>query len=113
MRPGKGASTRIPTACSVNTCQKEPTSRCSHKSNSTTSLGGSTSDLENPWDGKHLQNCSFRKAPSTSSNTGQLKSNPLHLYLESAHPVPCGRRIKHKPRADDAGRGLFFLFAVP
>src|ERR1017187_8842186 len=85
-------------ACYANTCPKEPTSPGSLNLSSTTSPGGSTPAPENLWDGKLPQNCSSPKELLTSSNTGQPKSHPLHLYLESALPaplqVPRGRNLR-------------------
>src|SRR5712675_319871 len=88
MPPGSGASAKTPMVCSANTCPKEQTSRCSRKTSSTTSPGASTPGQEKPWDGKLPPNSSSLKQPSTSSNTGQLESHPLHLYLESTVPHP-------------------------
>ena len=68
--PGSAASAKTPTACSASTCPRAPTCRCSPRSNSTISHGGSTPGLEKPWDGKRPQNSSSRKEPSTSCNTG-------------------------------------------
>src|SRR5258708_27198639 len=84
--PGSAASAKTPTACCASTCPKAPTCRCSRRSNSTISHGGSTPGPEKLSDGKLQQNSSSPKGPSTSCNTGRLKSNPLHLFLESAHP---------------------------
>src|SRR5664280_3782166 len=86
-RPGSGASTKIPTDFCASTCPRGRTCRCSRRISSTTSPGASTCGQEKLWDGKRPLNCFSQKALSTSSNTGQLKSNPLHLELESAHPA--------------------------
>src|SRR5271154_1231058 len=86
MLPGSAASAKTPTDSSASTCQKEPTCPYFPSNNSTTSHGGSTRGPEKLWDGKRPLNSSSQKALSTSSNTGQLKSNPLHLYLESTLP---------------------------
>ena len=84
---GSAGSAKTPTACSASTCPKEPIYRCSLRSNSTTSHGGSTPAPGKLWVGKLRQNFSSQKAPSTSSSTGQLKSSLLHLDLEST--LPC------------------------
>ncbi len=75
-------------AASPISAPKEPTSRCFPRTNSTTSHGDSTSGQEKLQDGKLQLNSSSQRGPSTSFNTGQLKSNPLHLELEFALPVP-------------------------
>jgi len=66
------------------------------RASSTTSHGGSTPGQEKLWDGTLPLNSSFQKEPSTSSGTGQLDSNLLHLELESTHPISFdGSRAGH------------------
>src|ERR1035437_4265468 len=84
--PGSAASVKTSTGCSASTCPRGPICRCFLRINWTTSHGCSTPGQEKPWAGKHPLNCSCPKAHSTSSNTGQLISNLLHLDFECAPP---------------------------